>query len=101
MSDPIEAFLEMMTAERGASPRTVDSYRRDLEDLSAFLAVRGQRLKAAKAADIQAYLRQLAANGLAAKTQARRLSAVREFYRFLFSENQIGKNPVFARQIGI
>lgn len=93
MQNEIDSFLEMMVAERGASPRTIASYRRDLDDLSAFLAVRHERPTRAKKTDLQAYLRQLATNGLSPKTQARRLSAVREFYRFLFSENRITKNP--------
>ena len=94
MQSEVDSFLEMMVAERGASPRTVDSYRRDLEDLSAFLAVKTIRLAKAKQSDIQDYMQQLARQMLAPKTQARRLSAIREFYRFLFSENRITKNPV-------
>ena len=93
MSNQIEAFLEMMVAERGSSPRTVESYRRDLVDFESFLACREVTLIKAKRVDLEAYLQQLAGNGLAPKTQARRLSAIREFYRFLFSENRIQKNP--------
>ena len=89
----IDSFLEMMIAERGASPRTVVSYRRDLTDLSAFLQVRKVRLNQAKAENLSAYVRQLAENGLARRTQARRLSAMREYYRFLFSEKKITQNP--------
>ena len=89
----IESFLEMMVAERGASPRTIASYRRDLVDLEGFLQARQARLLSAKAADLSAYIQQLALNGLAPRTQARRLSAMREFYRFLFSEKMIKKNP--------
>ena len=93
MADDIEDFLDMMVAERGASPRTVSSYRRDLSDFEAFLSVRRERLRKATASGLQTYVRQLAGNGLSPKTQARRLSAIREFYRFLFSENRIAKNP--------
>ncbi|MBQ7413638.1 MAG: site-specific tyrosine recombinase XerD [Alphaproteobacteria bacterium] len=89
----IEAFLEMMVAERGASPRTVEAYRRDLRDLEAFLHMRQISLKQVKRGDLATYIQQLAVSGLAPKTQARRLSAIREFYRFLFSENRIAKNP--------
>ncbi len=88
-----DSFLEMMVAERGASPKTVDAYRRDLEDLSVFLSVKGGTLLKAKREDLKNYMKQLAESGLAAKTQARRLSAIREFYRFLFSEKRIIKNP--------
>ena len=93
MNKDVEAFLEMIVAERGASARTVDAYRRDLTDLEAFLRVRTRRLDRAEQADLEAYLQQMAHNGLAPKTQARRLSAVREFFRFLFSENRRGDNP--------
>ena len=93
MQNEIDSFLEMLVAERGASPRTVDSYRRDLTDFNAFLAVKDIRMIKAKRVDIQAYMQQLARQMSAPKTQARRLSAIREFYRFLFSENRITKNP--------
>ena len=93
MSNQIEAFLEMMVAERGSSRRTVDSYQRDLSDFEAFLNCRKILPIKAKRSDLEAYMQQLAMNGLAPKTQARRLSAIREFYRFLFSENKIQKNP--------
>ena len=89
----VDAFLEMMIAERGSSPKTVEAYRRDLDDLTAFLAVKGIVLQKAKRDDLKGYMKQLAENGLSPKTQARRLAAVREFYRFLFSEKKIVKNP--------
>ena len=93
MHNKTEAFLEMMVAERGSSPRTIESYRRALSDLEGFLKIRGIQITKAKQSDLEAYLHQLAAAGLAPKTQARRLSSMREFYRFLFSENTISQNP--------
>lgn len=93
MNNFVDSFLEMMVAERGASPRTVEAYLRDLNDLTAFLSVKGVSLIKAKREDLKNYMQQLAENGLSPKTQARRLSAVREFYRFLFSEKRIVKNP--------
>ena len=93
MQSKAEAFLEMMVAERGSSPRTVESYRRDLADLEGYLNARRVTLIKATRQDLEAYLHQLAAAGMAQKTQARRLSCMREFYRFLFSENTISKNP--------
>ncbi len=89
----LDSFLEMMVAERGASARTIESYRRDLEDLSAFLTVRNIVLHKAKASDLQEYMRTVAKQFLSPKTQARRLSAIHEFYRFLYSEDIIKKNP--------
>ncbi len=93
MDKSVDAFLEMMVAERGSSPRTVVAYRRDLDDVQAYLAVHGTTLMRASQTDLEAYIRLMAKNGLAPKTQARRLSTLREFYRFLFSENRITKNP--------
>lgn len=88
----IEAFLEMMAAERGASDNTLASYRRDLEDADAYLAG-GSRLAAASAADIRAYLGDMAARGFAATTQARKLSALRQFFKFLYAEGLRGDDP--------
>lgn len=93
MQSKIDAFLEMMVAERGSSPRTIESYRRDLADLEGFLNTHGTQIIKAKRSDLEAYLHQLATVGMAPKTQARRLSSMREFYRFLFSENSIQQNP--------
>jgi integrase/recombinase XerD len=64
-----------------------------LEDLSAFLTVRNIVLHKAKASDLQEYMRTVAKQFLSPKTQARRLSAIHEFYRFLYSEDIIKKNP--------
>ena len=93
MNNYVDSFLEMMIAERGASLKTTEAYQRDLNDLAAFLSVKGISLLKAKREDLKNYMQQLASNGLSPKTQARRLSAVREFYRFLFSEKRIVKNP--------
>ena len=93
MNKHIEAFLEMMAAERGASLRTVEAYRRDLEDVDAFLKAQAKELHKVKRADLEAYMHTVVQNHLSAKTQSRRLSAIREFYRFLYSEDIIKKNP--------
>jgi len=103
MQNRTESFLEMMVAERGSSPRTIEAYRRDLSDLEGFLKARGVSLTGAKRTDLEAYLHQMAQQGMAEKTQARRLSAMREFYRFLFSENALRQNPtdyLIAPKIG-
>ena len=78
----LEAFLEMLAAERGASANTLAAYRRDLEDFRE----QAGRLAAASAADVRRYLAALAGRGLAASSQARRLSALRQFFRFLVAE---------------
>lgn len=92
MSDSalIEAFLEMLSAERGARVNTLDAYARDLEDARA--EVRGG-LKGAGAEAIEAYVAGLAKRGLSAATARRRISALRQFYRFLLQENVRGDDP--------
>jgi len=86
----IEAFLEMMSAERGAAENTLSSYRRDLEDASAEIS---GGLAGAAAADIRGYLDDVAARGFAATSQARKLSAIRQFFKFLYTEGLRGDDP--------
>lgn len=89
----LEAFLEMMAAERGASDNTLASYRRDLEDAADFLAAADSGLAAASADGIRAYLADMAARGFAPTTQARKLSALRQFFKFLYAEGMRGDDP--------
>ncbi|MGX9142832.1 site-specific tyrosine recombinase XerD [Mesorhizobium sp. 128a] len=86
----IEAFLEMMSAERGAAENTLSSYRRDLEDASQQI---GGGLAGAAAADIRAYLDDVAARGFAPTSQARKLSAIRQFFKFLYAEGLRSDDP--------
>ena len=86
----IDAFLEMMSADRSASPHTLDAYRRDLQDASQFLS---GGLVLADSRDLAAWLRDLSARGMAATTSARKLSAVKRFFRFLFEEGDRKDNP--------
>ncbi|WP_193368565.1 site-specific tyrosine recombinase XerD [Pelagibius marinus] len=88
----IDAFLEMLAAERGAAANTLEAYRRDLAAFAEFLGKR-RALEAATADDIRAFLGRLAQAGMAPRTAARRLSALRQFYRFLLSENLRGDDP--------
>ncbi len=89
----LERFLEMLVVERGASPNTLDAYRRDLEDFGRFLHPRGARPETATAEDVRAWLADLGERGFAATTVARRLSALRHFYRFLFLEGERRDDP--------
>ncbi|HAU74888.1 MAG TPA: site-specific tyrosine recombinase XerD [Agrobacterium sp.] len=89
----LESFLEMMSAERGAAANTLASYERDLTDLREFLGSRGQSLTEAATSDLSAYLTHLSAQGFAATSQARRLSSMRQFYRFLYSEGLRSDDP--------
>ncbi len=89
----IEAFLEMMSAERGAALNTLTSYQRDLDDLDAFLAGRGTSPLQASSSDLRAYIASLNNSGFAASSQARRLSSMRQFYKFLYAEGLRGDDP--------
>ena len=89
----VEAFLEMMSAERGAAVNTLQSYERDLEDASSHLRTLGTGLTAATPDDLRGYLAHLAGQGFKASSQARRLSALRQFYKFLYAEGMRGDDP--------
>ncbi|MDD3288862.1 MAG: site-specific tyrosine recombinase XerD [Alphaproteobacteria bacterium] len=84
MPDHIESFLSMMLAERNSAANTRAAYRRDLAHASLFMAQRNVDLSRANDEDIRAYMAAL--NVMSATTQARRLSALRQFFRFLGSE---------------
>jgi integrase/recombinase XerD len=89
----LEAFLEMLVAERNAAANTLSAYRSDLEDFSGFAARRGTDLREARVEVLRAYLGAVAAAGLSARTAARRLSALRRFYRFLLREGVREDDP--------
>ena len=93
MTRGIDAFLEMMAAERGASRHTLDAYRRDLADFAAFLTKRDESLQAATAEAIRGYLGALADAGLRASTAARRLAAIRQYFQFLYVEGRRTDDP--------
>ncbi len=88
----LERFLEMLLVERGAAANTLAAYRRDLLDFAAFLGGEA-RLAEASAREVRAYLVALEGRGLKASTAARRLSALRRFYRFLYLEGVRKDDP--------
>ncbi len=92
----MESFFEMLAAERNAARNTLEAYRRDLADFGAFLARRGRTLGTADTAAIRAYLAALDGAGLSARTVARRLSALRQYYRFLAGEGLRRDDPCLA-----
>ena len=89
----IALFLDMLAAERGAEKNTLAAYGRDLADFSAFLLDAGQSVAAATTDDVRAYLSQLARRGMQPATVARRLSAIRQLYRFLYEEGRRKDDP--------
>jgi integrase/recombinase XerD len=89
----LENFLDMMAAERGAAANTLESYRRDLEDFSDFLTGRRRAVEDAGPEQVRAYLKSMSDLGLAPSTSARRLTTLRQFYRFLYEERVRGDDP--------
>ena len=93
-TDPlIEAFLEMLSVERGAAANTLAAYGRDLSSFKAFLTRGKLALQDATAESIRRYLDSLPAAGLSSATMARQLSAIRQFYRFLLSDGMRAQDP--------
>ena len=83
----------MLAAERGAARLTIAAYRNDLVHLASFLAGRGQALETADAAALHAYFADTRSRRLSPRTVARRLSAMRQFYRFLLGEGARTDDP--------
>jgi integrase/recombinase XerD len=92
----IDAFLEMLSAERGAARNTLDAYQRDLKDFAAFLASRTKGVDEARTMDVRDYLENLSTQGLSASTAARRLSAIRQFHGFLYTDGIRTDDPCGA-----
>jgi len=89
----ISAFLEAQLAEAGAARNTVLAYGRDLADAADWLGRQGKGFADAGRADIEAYLVFCAAQGLAPATRARRLSSLRQLFRFAYDEGWRDDNP--------
>ena len=89
----VGAFLEMMSAERGAAKNTIDAYRRDLSDYAGFVAGQQASLLTVGRDSVNAYLDRLRLDGLSASSAARRLSAIRQFHRFLCADGLRGDDP--------
>ncbi|MBE9635508.1 tyrosine recombinase [Salipiger mangrovisoli] len=89
----VSAFLEAQVAERGAAENTQAAYARDLSAFTAWLAARRLDLATAQRGDVEAYLIGCEAEGLAVSTRARRLSAIKQLYRFAFEEALRSDNP--------
>ena len=87
------AFLEMLAAERGAAKNTLDAYERDLADFLVFLADGARAVVDARRADITHYMQAGSVQGLAPASRARRLSAIRQLYKFLEAEGLVADNP--------
>ena len=89
----INLFLDMLAAEQGAGPNTLDAYRRDLTDFSEFLARTGKAFASVETQALRDYLADLDARGFKSSSAARRLSAMRHLFRFLLNERIRSDDP--------
>ena len=89
----VDLFLDMQAAERGAGKNTLDAYRNDLADLVAHLRVGGRGVADATTDDLRGFLVNLAERGLKPASVARRLSAARQLFRFLYAEGKRKDDP--------
>ncbi|PHS42500.1 MAG: tyrosine recombinase [Robiginitomaculum sp.] len=89
----IELFLDMMSAERGASDNTISAYRRDLEISERQLKSFGQNLSSAGQGHLEGVLAAWANEGLAPSTAARRLSSLKQYYKYLQIEGLRADSP--------
>jgi integrase/recombinase XerD len=89
----IETFLEAIQAEQDASDNTILAYARDLQEFEAHLNSAKKDFKSATRADVEAYIVDLETRGLAASTRARRLSSLRQLFRFAFEESWRSDDP--------
>ncbi|WP_226781087.1 site-specific tyrosine recombinase XerD [Oceaniglobus trochenteri] len=89
----IQTFLEAQAAELDAAENTRLAYARDLRDFTEWLERKALDFDSAQRADIEAYLIDCDALGLAQSTRARRLSAIKQLYRFAFEEGWRADNP--------
>ena len=92
----ITAFLDMLAAERGAAANTLQAYRRDLDAYAASVEARGRDILTATRDDITAHLHAASVEGLAPTSRARRLSAIRQLYKFLEADDVIAEDPAIG-----
>jgi integrase/recombinase XerD len=92
----LNRFLDMMAAERGSARNSIVAYGRDLEDYAAFLHARSQSLATATRDLLRDYMADLDARGLKSTSIARKLSAIRQFHRFILAEGLAKSNPALS-----
>ena len=89
----VERFLEMISAEQGASPRTIEAYGRDLAALLAFLQNKKDDITTCDGARLRSFVADLGARGLASATISRKISTLRQFFKFLLLDGLREEDP--------
>ena len=89
----LSAFLSYLKVEKGLSPLTVEAYRRDLLQLAEVLELKSRTLLHAERSDLLGFIEQLAMNRVESRSRARKLSAMRHFYKFLLLDKRIKRDP--------
>ena len=89
----VEGFLDYLKVEKGLAPLTVDAYQSDLIQFAEFLEARRRPLAQARREDVRGFLSQLFANGVKDRSVARKLSALRHFYKYLLLDRMIKQDP--------
>lgn len=89
----VASFLEMLAAERGAAANTLEAYRRDLSEFCAWIARENMVLRDVGVVEISAYLAAASQAGLGPASRARRLSSIRQLYKFLAAEGIVAEDP--------
>jgi integrase/recombinase XerC len=90
MNEHIEGFLRYLEVQKGVSAHTLRAYRKDLEE---FCGHAGKRPEEIELIDVRSFVAQQIRNGLSKTTAGRRLASVRSFFKYLFREGYVSKNP--------
>lgn len=93
LETPVAGYLDWLTVEKGRSPRTIESYRRDLEAYESSLSSRGLMVVTASAEDVDRHLAEMLQAGRSPATVARARSSIRGLHRFLVDEGVASQDP--------
>ena len=89
----LNSFLDYLKVEKGLAPLSVSAYRSDLEQYSEFLLKRKRAPREARRQDVRDFLNELLSNGVDGRSVARKLSALRHFYKYLLLDRYITADP--------
>ncbi|MGB3057840.1 MAG: site-specific integrase, partial [Candidatus Omnitrophota bacterium] len=92
MEEYIDQFIDFMEVERGVSPNTIESYRRDIEKFVSYLRSVKKDLAKADREEIMDFMMSLKSKGLSASTIARNLASLKTFWKFLVMERIVPEN---------